>query len=728
MASSPRTRVVLSALPFALGLLSALVISSASEAPHAQAQGPRKPQTHALLIGVTRYPNLKGWDLEGPVNDVALMRRTLVERYGVDPTRIRELAGWPADATRRPTRGNIEREFERLAKTAARGDQVMILFAGHGSQQPDNDPAGADEDDGKDEIILPADAGDWDETAGHVRNAIADDDIRSWITAIRNQGAFVWAVFDACQSSTLTRGVVTERQRLVPMEVLVPAAVREKMRAGTRGAAGTESGMVGLQGNAAGIAALYAAQTIEPTPEKALPHAKGPVHGLFTYTLVEVLEQSTTPMTYRDLAERVIDRYRALGRIGPTPGFEGGGLDNHVLGAAAAWSGPRLLVGEKHPEKGLQLRAGSIAGLTRGTILAIYPRAGATNPDRVIGHVAITDVDPTSATIQPVEFSGMPAPDPARLITDSRGRVVQFDYGEHVLRVAAAPNSPSSIARALAAIGADTNGLAEQAPIDAAEWIIQVAGDDVILAPSSGWQIDPARGAAPDEAHAPLRIGKASSADLTAQLARVLNAISRARNLLRLGASREPAAAEVEVAIELLRFKDQQDAAGTVVPVDETGRILRVGDQIAFRLRNTGKASADVTLLFVDSRYGIQPLFPRVDREAESRLKPDADVLTGRFNVRADTIGSEQVVAIAVVASPNAPRADFRYLAQPTLEAASATRSAGASTREAMRGGPAGGLQRLLDRAMYGSGGTRSLADAEVGRHAVKMLAWKTAR
>ena len=699
----------------------AIVVTNGVSSP-AQQKPQTAPRTHALLIGVTHYPNLaKAHQLTGPQNDVRLMRDTLVKRFGVDRGRIMELAGWPANTAQRPTRANILAALDRLAdpNVVATGDQAMIMFAGHGSQEPDTDN---DEEDQLDEIFLPADAGNWDGGTGHVLNAIRDDEIGQKLEAIRKRGVFVWIVFDACQSSTLTRGGY-EVQRLVPMTALVPQAVLDKLKVSTQAEPRAESAIVGLRGDVGGIAALYAAQTIEPTPEKALPDAKGPVHGLFTYTIVEVLQQRATAITYRDLAERVIDRYRAMGRIGPTPGFEGGGLDTTVLGTTV-WSGPRLLVGEADPKKGLQLRAGSVAGLTTGTVVAIYPPAGSPNPDRVVGHVRVTEVDPISATIQPVAFDKMPAPDPSKIVIDSRGEVVLFDYGEQVLRVAAAPKSPPLVEQALAAIRTHTNGLAEPAPLASAEWIVHVAGGNVILAPASGWQ----EGAA--NVSGALQVAAASAPDVTAKLAETLQRISRARNLMRLGAAAEPVAvdAEVDVEVELVRYKDDQDRIGTAVPLEQGGRVLRVGEIVGFRVKNVGTATADVTLLFVDSRFGIDPVFPRADVEAENRLKPGEERRSVRFDVHPKTTGPEQVVAIAVGAGQNAPRVDFRYLAQPTLDAAPPTTHDTRGMRAGTRGGAAGGLQRLLDRAMFGQGQTRSLAGPEVGRHAVKMLAWTTVK
>ena len=45
-----------------------------------------------------------------------------------------------------------------------------------------------------------------DETVGHVENAIVDDEIRIWVSAIRATGALVWVIVDTCHAGTMTRG------------------------------------------------------------------------------------------------------------------------------------------------------------------------------------------------------------------------------------------------------------------------------------------------------------------------------------------------------------------------------------------------------------------------------------------------------------------------------------------------------------------------------------------
>lgn len=143
---------------------------------------------HALLVGCSHYVHLpQGKWLKGPENDVKIIANLLTDGdvFEFDSEHITTLAGWPADETLRPTRVNIEREFTRLAKLIGQGDQVVIFLAGHGSQQPaDDDPDDLERDDGFDEIFLPADVGQWNGGQGYVENAITDDDIRTWLTAI----------------------------------------------------------------------------------------------------------------------------------------------------------------------------------------------------------------------------------------------------------------------------------------------------------------------------------------------------------------------------------------------------------------------------------------------------------------------------------------------------------------------------------------------------------------
>ncbi len=94
-----------------------------------------------------------------------------------------------------------------------------------------------------------------------------------WVNRIRTSGAFVWLIFDACHSGTMTRGSEVERQ--IPMSELIPEAAIAAAGQSTR-RANPESDVLGLSDSAGGIAALYAAQMAETTPEKPLPNPNEP--------------------------------------------------------------------------------------------------------------------------------------------------------------------------------------------------------------------------------------------------------------------------------------------------------------------------------------------------------------------------------------------------------------------------------------------------------------------
>ena len=202
-----------------LGILLTLAIT-AGDANLLEGQS-RATQKYALLVGVTTYPNLRGRDLAGPENDVVLIRSLLEgQRFQIPSANITSLAGFPAQQTRRPTKANILRELETLGRTVGDGDQVFILLAGHGSQQPDKGEKDDDEPDGLDEVFLPADAANWNRDNKEVTNAVTDDELRRALEVLTRRGAFVSLVVDSCQSGTMARGYEVSRQ--IPIEALVP--------------------------------------------------------------------------------------------------------------------------------------------------------------------------------------------------------------------------------------------------------------------------------------------------------------------------------------------------------------------------------------------------------------------------------------------------------------------------------------------------------------------------
>lgn len=695
--------------------------------PQAANDSPSRGRTYALLVGVTDYPNLPTsmW-LKGPANDVALMIDVLKRApFSVAASDITRLAGWPAEPASRPTHFNIERAFKRLEQTVTSNDRVVVFMAGHGSQQPADDDPDDDEPDGMDEIFLPADAGKWDGRVGAVQNAIVDDDIRRWLTAIRNKGAFVWLLFDSCQSGTMARGTNAERDRRVtPDELSVPAAAFRK----TRGSSGTtDTQLFGLSDKAGGIVAMYAAQPRETTPEKRLPNAGSPWHGLFTYTLARVIEDSRSPLTYRELAERVIARYRAEGRPVPNPMFEGGAVDRTLLDQRIWPDRPDILLESDGGTGEWTLRAGAIQGLTRDSILEVFPPAGTADADTAIGYVKVLSIEATSAKAEATAFNGR-APNLHALVAGGRARLVTIALGVDRIRIglqrtrgsqggAAAyemvvpGRGPAHLEDALASVSGDGGVAQRVSNEDDAEWVLRETAGDVVLVPAYAW------GEASVTAPLPVAYRVATSSDpmLGTVLRDHLKRIVRARNLLRLAASSSDSQGDVDVQVELTRSSD-----GSPIPMPPGGRTLRAGERVAFVIRNTGRVPIDVTLLNVTDGLGIVPLAREGESVTVARLEVGQRQITPSWDVMASRVELDQVVTIAVASSP--VPVNFAALAQPSLEEMQNS----ARTRSAAPRVSGSALQDLLAEAMYSGSATRSLGSAQVKEYAMRLIAWRS--
>lgn len=136
----------------------------------------------ALLIGI----NYEGTDsaLSGCINDTTNMKLVLLER-GYSPENILVVT----DHTElKPTRSTILME---LLKLILSGDKRLFFhYSGHGSYISDVD---GDEDDGRDECLVPIDY----ETNG----MIIDDEIRGILCCL-NEDQKLTCVIDACHSGT----------------------------------------------------------------------------------------------------------------------------------------------------------------------------------------------------------------------------------------------------------------------------------------------------------------------------------------------------------------------------------------------------------------------------------------------------------------------------------------------------------------------------------------------
>jgi hypothetical protein len=702
------------------GALAGLALAAAAVAADA-------PPGRALLVGCSRYPALAGrYQLSGPENDVRLLATLLKDRFEFSDGNITTLTGWPEDPARRPTRANVLGGLAKLASQARPDQQVLVYLAGHGSQQP----SVSGEADGLDEVFLAADAGPWDDGAKHLPGAITDDQLGEALAAIRAAGARVTVLVDACHAGTATRGAppAALRWRSVPVAELLGEAGQAALAAARAAAGEGSSGPEGLAPGPDddGFVALGAAQAREKAAELPLPADGEEFHGLFTYELCRVLAASTSPLTYRELAERVTTRLRSQGFAIQTPHIEGAGLDRFVLGRDA----PRrhqVLVGEPAGPRAVVLRGGTLHGLSPGSVLAVLPPAGAPEGDQPRGHVEVTHAGPVASVAAPVDHDGVPAPALDSLEPGSRARLVHADYGALELLVAlqsrpdpALPEvthptgeGPAPMEELLAAIQGETRGRIRRDPTGTrASWFLRTRGDRVELIPREG--VMPLEGVAGTGA---VEVGSLATEDTRVDLARrtrvMLTKITKVANLLRVAGAQAEAGGTVgdglDVEVEVLRYPGGWDADPEVVAFATGGRRIREGERVGYRIHNRGAEDADVTLLYVDASYGVTSLFPAAGED--NSVPAGSSRVVGQGTMTADPAGTEHLVALAVRST--GARQDFAYLAQERLEA---TRAASGSP-----------LAQLLEAAAFGRGTTRGAPSGDGSRgHDASLVSWRT--
>lgn len=683
----------------------------------------------ALLVGCAEYSSPAIRSLAGPTNDVQLMAEVLAKSCGFAEADITMLTGG-AQADHAPTRDNIAREFVKLRDQVQPDDQVVILLAGHGSQQP-NQPDDVDdaEPDGLDEIFLPIDAGQWSGgTSATVSNAIVDDEIHRWTAAIAAKGAWVWVMFDCCCAGTAIRGDYQEVTRFlspdgdlgIPDELLPeddPIHARQARRLPAWEAASDDR-----------VVALYACQSHEAEPELPMPPGRQsgdepPLkHGLLTYAVANVLSQAhNEDLTYHDLGREVWLRYRTWGRASPTPSVEGAHLDRRVLGVDQGK--PTYRVKSRSGANWI-IDGGQLHGLTPGSILAVDATG---SMDAAAQHPAcyaeVRSVEPLRAKIVPCAYNDQPAAD--ELAIGDRCEVVFADFGDLRPLVAIdherVPSDYKQLAeleQALQALAAAPTAIIRIADnLAAAEWVVQQRRGE--------WQLLPKSAAGFDDA-ATLPIGtpalKLDALDLTGSLDARLNRVFRAQNLIRLAGDLSRASSRqrdpLKLSLELLSAPGEDDAdAAEGEPIPEEAS-LQPDQCVLWKVTNKGASAIDVTLLFLDSQLCIEAAFPG-PRDL-NRLRP-GESRTVPATVTADTVGIEQMVVIAARAS--SPPRNFRWLAEPTLDEA---RSAVPVTR----GGDddfESPLGRFLRHAVFNdisTSTTRGLSSAHADDCCLTMRSW----
>ena len=614
-------------------------------------------EKYALLVGVSKYPLLaSNLQLRGPTNDVVLMKRVLREK-GFADHHIQVLA----ENTRLPTRKNILRALKDLTRRAKSGDFVFLYFSGHGSQQPISAVAQT-EPDGLDELFLPRNIGFWDDDFGTVKNAIVDNELAPYMTALRRQGAFTWVVFDSCHSGTMTRGIPKQdirERRVSPLVLGVPSQAMTISR--SRSLSNMQETPLDSSSGRGGYVAFYAAQTTETTPELYLPKDNNLArrfHGLFTYTLAEVLSQNEG-ITYRQAGELILQRYAAQNYRRPTPLFEGTQLDAPIFGIAqtgkrfSQWSVQRQW-------NQLKIAGGQIHGLTTGSILAILPTVTAMDK-QILGYVKITRTTLSESDIESIYYANKPALSIRKIPKSAYARLVEPNVSL-TLRIALPPVVAATplemkaqqvlkeIRTSRQNFGVNLTWVSAEADADLH---LLLKADQLWLLPPTAEFIE----SGPHKTHS-IRL---NTTNLHDKLRDSFQSIAKVLSLLRLSQQipRSQFAQQVSIRLQLERADNSKTYEANTVPH------LYDGDFLKLSVKNQSNSAADVTILFVDNHYGITTMYPAEAGEVNRIEARGKDSL--EFEIFADSTGVERLVVIAVEAQPNTMMQNFSFLAQPSL-------------------------------------------------------------
>lgn len=697
-----------------VGLWGGLLVVGLLAAPPAMAKN------HALVVGVSDYPALdSAMQLRGPANDAELVRDFLLglEQRSFPRERVEVLAdGVEGAAT--PTRSAILGALERIAERTEPGDFIYLHFSGHGSRAPAKDPQ--TETDGLDELFLPGDIGQWDDAIGAVDNSLVDDQIGERITAIRDRGGFVWVVFDSCHSGTVTRGAPTSdgvRYRKVePGGLGIPRTALDRAAASAPRTRGRDraapEGSLDRAGDASGqggYVAFYAAQSTQTTPELRLPAGQPgrQSHGLFTFTLMEVLARNPS-LTYRQLGQEVLHHY-AADRRRPTPLFEGD-LDARAFGARQAAT-PRQWPVRQDAGGQLRVAAGELHGLREGMRLPLLSSPAAATEER-IGMLEVVSTSPLESMVKRVSAGEGPRadqaqrdiPDGAYARLDSRAVDFRLRVARPDLGPAEGSDRARKVAEALSSLKpAPDTGLRlvwtdpeEPADVRLAFPLTETTAEAPrIIDDSRLWLLPPSGEV---ETEGPMRTPAIRLADkdaqeLAAALADNLARMARVTNLLRVGRHMGPAAMDVAVTLRLKRSNGEfEPIAAERVPT------VHPGDEIHIAVRNPTDRAVDVNVLFVGSDYSISHM-------GNDRIHAEGELKRGLLRVTDSSFGQERILVIATPGRKHTQVQDLSFLEQAALPR---TRGKGSD-------GPP--LHSMLRQAGFGhrSRGAAALGGAEDG-------------
>lgn len=655
---------------------------------------PHATTYHAIVVGVSEYPNLpEDYNLIGPKFD-ALRVQSMLQQQGVSESNIQLLADGVPSALL-PTKANILKAFAKLESDLESGDFAYLHFSGHGSQQPAsshlaNGDKNSDSIDGLDEIFLPRDIGAWSNSVGNVENSLTDNEVDVLVTRLRNTGANVWIIFDSCHSGTMTRSLTGKQVRSRSVEFDNLKLDSNKMS--SKGASNSNQSdsdepqlsllsPVKLNENAGALMSFGAAQSNEEAPEMDLPNGNGEdPQGLFTYVMTSLISQNPA-ISYRQLAQGILTTYNSLPWYRATPLFEGGAsLDQPIFHRTEEISSAYSVVSKKGRHL---IQGGQLNGLEVGAIVDVFSDISKKD---YIGKLEIIQADMTSSegrlvegTIESkysyAELSSPAYPEPLKVKWQVNPSLSWTKASEKLIQ------DSELLQRTIKWVEGDQAADISLYVGKEALYFFTLENESLpcqLLEKEAGCEKKSSKNLSMEETYLSMSLGdnKLAVYDI---LNNGLSRMVRSQNLKRLSANltgRSPIFSEVYL-------NDEPRTLDQVVTASD-------GDELYVSFVNRGKSPVDLTVMFIDSGMGIYQVFPEPGYSGRLMAGEAAEF---EGNVSKSTMGEEQFIVIAVPTNRQSPQVTLSHLQQEPMESRSfyevnqrdvATRGAGANDIETL--------------------------------------------
>jgi hypothetical protein len=462
-------------LPFGADALAAPVLQSGTTGAREESPARREgvpARRRALLVAINTYRRegeAGPWANLHCDEDARAMKAVLIARYGFKEDDVLVVADGVAKGEGKnvwndTSRAGIVKAFrEWLIAGAKPGDILYFGYSGHGGIEydPDGEPLAS---------LVPS---DWKVAGSDRERHVTQKDLTALVQDLKDRmtvttgaekkvvGTLLMA-FDCCHSGDIVsdvRGAVSVRGRDPKFPLKKPANAKEPRRDATRGPAQGDSAVGTPALKERGFVALLACRhyqpacEVEPYTPAGRPRRKA--MGRLTYVLADLMGRPDAPATYRELYERVRQRFAAEF---PDQDPEVEGTPDYLLFSGVAEGAAGYVPVLALPD-GVYLDAGRVRGVTVGSRYALY-RAGTTDFAKSAPLLSAT-VETADATRARLKFDQPPTPGEKASLGAARAVETAHAFPDDALTVDAS---------ALAALTAPTDGRA------ALELLVKKAG------------------------------------------------------------------------------------------------------------------------------------------------------------------------------------------------------------------------------------------------------------